>query len=263
MRYIHIFAGVGNVTAEPAVRRIGIADLRYALMRGFEDFWAMPTHVIFVSIIYPLVGLFLARLTFGYEVLPLLFPLVAGYALIGPFAAIGLYEMSRRREQGHEVSWADAFGVLRCPSLDAIAALGILLMVMFVLWLVTALWLYQALFGSHSPDSFTGFLREVLTTRDGWTLIIVGHAIGFVFAAVVLTIGVFSFPMLVDRDVGAVVAMKTSIRAVLLNPVTMAAWGFIVAAALAVGSVPFFVGLAIVMPVLAHASWHLYRRVVV
>lgn len=262
MPNLHVITGAGESAAEPVVRKIGFADLRDALMKGIEDFSAMPTHVIFVAIIYPLVGLFLARLTFGYQVLPLLFPLVAGYALIGPFAAIGLYEMSRRREQGAEVTWRDAFGVLKCPSLDGIAALGMVLMVMFVIWLATALWLYNSLFGYDSPDSVRQFLTDIFTTSRGWTLIIVGHALGFLFAAVVLAFGVVSFPLLLDRDVGAVVAMNTSFRAVLLNPVPMAAWGFIVALALMLGSLPFFVGLAIVMPVLAHASWHLYRKVV-
>jgi uncharacterized membrane protein len=262
MPNLHVITGAGEGVTEPVVRKIDFADLKDALMKGIGDFAAMPTHVIFVAIIYPLVGLFLARLSFGYQVLPLLFPLVAGYALIGPFAAIGLYEMSRRREQGAEVTWKDAFGVLHCPSLDGILALGALLMVVFVVWLATALWLYQTLFGYETPESIRAFLTEIFTTRHGWALIILGHALGFLFAALVLTIGVVSFPLLLDRDVGAVVAMNTSFRAVLANPVPMAAWGLFVAVALAAGSLPFFVGLAVVMPVLAHASWHLYRKVV-
>lgn len=258
----HVITGATTGAAEPVVRKIGFADLRYAVMKGIEDFMAMPSHVIFLALIYPLVGLFLARMTFGYEVIPLLFPLAAGYALIGPFAAIGLYEMSRRREQGGEVSWKDAFGVLRSPSLDGIAALGMILMIMFLLWLTVALGLYQSLFGTAAPETIRGFLSQIFTTSRGWTLIIVGNGIGFLFAALVLSIGVVSFPMLLDRDVGVVTAMRTSFRAVMRNLQVMAAWGFFVALALVVGSLPFFVGLAIVMPVLAHASWHLYRRVV-
>lgn len=262
MPNLHVISGAQASEVQPVVRKIGYADLKLALTQGVGDFLAMPTHVIFLAIIYPLVGLFLARLTFGYHVLPLLFPLAAGYALIGPFAAIGLYELSRQREQREDVSWTDAFGVFKCPSLDAIAALGMLLMVVFLIWLATALWLYESLFGSGSPDSIGQFLRDIFTTPQGWTLIVVGNTIGFLFAVLVLSIGVVSFPMLLDRDVGAAVAMQTSFRAVLLNPVIMGVWGFIVAAALVVGSLPFFIGLAVVMPVLAHSSWHLYRRVV-
>lgn len=260
---LHAFIGTaGETRADPVVREITIADLKDVARKGIEDFLAMPTHVIFLAIIYPLVGLFLARLTFGYQLLPLLFPLVAGYALIGPFAAIGLYEMSRQREQGREVGWKSAFDVFKCPSLDAIGALGLVLMIVFLLWLLAAMWLYRSLFDA-TPQTVTGFLSEVFTTSHGWALIVFGHALGFPFAALVLIIGVVSFPMLLDRDVGVLTAVRTSIRAVMLNPVPMAAWGLFVAVALAAGSVPFFVGLAIVMPVLAHASWHLYRRVVV
>src|SRR5262244_4677958 len=222
----------------------------------------MPTHVIFLAIIYPIFGLFLACMTFGYDVMPLLFPLAAGFALIGPFAAIGLYELSRQREKGVDVSMKLAFGVLRCRSLDAIAALGMVLMIVFLIWLTTAQLLYQSLFGYGSPESIRQFLSDILTTSKGLILIIAGNGVGFLFAVLVLTISVVSFPLLLDRDVGAMVAMHTSVRAVLRNPLMMAGWGLFVAVALVIGSLPFFVGLAVVMPVLAHSSWHLYRKVV-
>jgi uncharacterized membrane protein len=262
MSNLHVMTGASDVPAYPTIRKIDFVDLKDAFVKGVDDFMAAPTQLIFLAIIYPIVGLFLARLTFGYQVLPLLFPLVAGYALVGPFAALGLYEMSRRREQGQEVTWKDALGVLRCPSLDAIGALGFILMVLFVIWLAVALWLYGLVFGLATPHSFGQFFSDILTTTNGWILIIVGHALGFVFAVLALMIGVVSFPLLLDRDVGAVVALQTSVRAVLANPLPMAAWGLFVAALLAIGSVPFFIGLAIVVPVLAHATWHLYRRLV-
>jgi uncharacterized membrane protein len=260
MPNLHVITGAGP--AYPIVRKIGFADLNDAVAKGIADFWAIPTHVILLAIIYPLVGVFLARITFGYDVIPLLFPLAAGFALIGPFAAIGLYEMSRQRERGVEVTWKHAFDIWRCPSLDSIAALGMLLMIVFLIWLVTAQLLYQWLFGYGSPKSIGRFLSDILTTPAGWTLIIAGNGIGFLFAAFVLMISVVSFPLLLDRDVGVVVAVRTSVRAVLRNPLVMAAWGFFVAVALVIGSLPFFVGLAVVMPVLAHSTWHLYRKVV-
>jgi uncharacterized membrane protein len=263
MATFHVISGAGEAPAHPIVRKIGFADLRDAISKGIDDFSAMPTHVILLSVLYPVVGLFLARMTFGYGMMPILFPLAAGFALIGPFAAIGLYELSRRREEGLDTAWTRAFEVAQSSSAGAIAALGLLLMFLFVVWLGVAQWLYQSLFGYGSPESVEQFLTNIFTTREGWTLIIIGNGIGFLFAIAVFSISVVSFPLLVDRDVGAIVAMHTSIKAVLLNPVVMAAWGLFIAAALVIGALPFFIGLAIVMPVLGHASWHLYRKVVV
>lgn len=259
MTHLHVMVGSQASPALPAVRKIGLSDLKSALAKGIDDFWAFPTHVIFLSIIYPIVGLVLARLTVSYDFLPLLFPLAAGFALIGPFAATGLYELSRRRELGLDVSWKDALAARQSRSFDGILALGALLMMVFLLWIAVAEAIYIASFGFVSIPRF---LNEVFTTSQGWKLIVVGNAIGFLFALVVLAISVVSFPLLLDRDVGAVVALTTSVRAVLKNPLPMAVWGLIVAALLLLGSLPVFIGLAVVMPVLGHSTWHLYRKVV-
>jgi uncharacterized membrane protein len=248
--------------AVPEVRRIGVADLRAALADGVDDFMANRTDVVFLCLLYPVIGIVLGRLAFGYEMLPLLFPLAAGFALIGPVAAIGLNEMSRRREQGARVTWMDAFGVLRSPSIGAIAQLGVLLLVIFVLWLLTAEVIYAVIFGPAPPRSATAFVHSVFGTGAGWALIGVGVGVGFLFAVAVLAISVVSFPLLLDRNVRVETAVRTSIRAVLANPGTMAVWGLVIAGGLVIGSIPFFLGLAFVMPVLGHATWHLYRRVV-
>ncbi|MBN8944248.1 MAG: DUF2189 domain-containing protein [Rhizobiales bacterium] len=255
-------APVIATVAPPTILHIGPADLTDALRKGLDDFWAMPSHLLFLCLIYPIAGLYLGRLAVGFDVLPMLFPLAAGFALIGPFAAIGLYEISRRREQGLDTSWRHAFDVLHSPSRAAIAELGGVLMVLFLVWLGVALILYRSMFGDEVPRDPIDFFREIFTSRAGWTLIVVGNAIGFVFAVATLVIGVISFPMLLDRNVDATTAIRTSLQAVKANPGTMALWGLIVAGLLVLGSIPALVGLAIVMPVLGHATWHLYRKVI-
>ncbi|MGH7212088.1 MAG: DUF2189 domain-containing protein [Acetobacteraceae bacterium] len=252
----------GQHPGVPAIRRIGTADLKNALSRGLDDFRAERTDVIFLCVIYPVVGLLLAGFASGYGLLPLLFPLASGFALLGPVAADGLNEMSRRREQGAEVGWTDAFRVLRSPAIGSIVLLGLLLMAIFLVWLLVAAGLYAATLGPAAPVSIGAFAHEVFLTGAGWALIVVGVAVGFLFAVVVLTISIVSFPMLLDENVGIDVAVRTSIAAVRANPRTMALWGLIVACGLVLGSIPLLVGLAVVMPVLGHATWHLYRRVV-
>jgi uncharacterized membrane protein len=262
MANFHVIAGARETLEFPIVRRIGPADLKEVLRKGFAVVWAMPSQVFFIGLIYPIAGVILAGLAFGQNMLPLLYPLASGFALVGPFVSIGLYELSRRREQGLPTDWRYAFEVIQSPAIGSIAALGVVLLVIFMAWLFTAQALYEWLYGYKPVESLPAFLSEALTTPRGWTLIILGNLIGFVFAVVVLAMSVISFPLLLDRDVGAAIAVQTSVRAVLTNPVTMALWGLIVVGLLALGFATLLVGLAIVVPVLGHATWHLYRRVV-
>jgi uncharacterized membrane protein len=265
MAQFHVLTPADDRTADlPTIRRIGFSDLREALQQGWDDFKIWPTHAVFLCIIYPIVGLVLGGMALGYSVLPLLFPLATGFALLGPVAALMMYELSRRRELGEPPSIRAALGVIRSPGFPAIVAIGLMLMGLFLLWLGVARQLYQSLFGVYAaPDAIGPFLRQVFSTEEGWKLIVYGNAIGFVFALVAFCLTVISFPMLLDRDVGAATALFTSVRAVAANPVVMAAWGLIVAVLLVLGSLPAFIGLAVVMPVLGHATWHLYRKLVV
>lgn len=246
----------------PAIRKIGLADLREALAKGFSDFGAYRSDVIFLCIIYPAISLVLIHAALNYDMLALLFPMASGFALVGPVAAIGLYEMSRRREHGLPASWLHAFGMVRAPSFGAIVILGLILLALFLLWIGAAQVIYLSTLGPMPPVSPGAFLSDVLTTSAGWTMTLVGLGVGFLFAVAVLAISVVSFPLLIDRPVGLGVAIATSVRVVAANPGTMAAWGLIVAGALVLGSIPLFLGLVVVMPVLGHATWHLYRSVV-
>jgi uncharacterized membrane protein len=247
----------------PVIRTIELSDLHQALRLGWEDFKAVPSHAIILCVIYPVLGLVLARFVHGYSVLPLLFPLAAGFALLGPFAALGLYEMSRRRENGQPATAWDAMEVFRSPSFGAMLGLGTLLLALFVTWIATAQAIYTAVFGHEIAANIPDFATRILTTPQGWWLIVAGCGVGFLFALVALCISVVSFPIMLDRHTGAAEAMVTSLRAVARNPVPMAAWGLIVAMLLVVGSLPFFLGLAVVIPLLGHATWHLYRQVIV
>lgn len=251
-----------RVSHHPDVRKIGLPDLFHALAKGFDDFGYYRTDVMFICIIYPIASVVLMHAAFNYGMLPLLFPLAAGFALVGPIAAIGLYEMSRRRERGLEASWVSAFNMVRAPSFGPILVLALVLLALFLLWLAAAQAIYLATLGPEPPASLAAFARDVFTTEAGWTMIVAGMGVGFVFAVIVLAISVVSFPMLIDRPVGVGVAVATSLRAVAANPVPMAAWGLIVTGGLVLGSIPAFLGLILVLPILGHATWHLYRRVV-
>jgi uncharacterized membrane protein len=260
VRYFHAIRGPSR-TAYPIVRRIRPADLKDALVKGLADFLAVPSSLIFMGFIYPLYPII--GVIFFENAVELLYPIMSGFALIGSFVVIGLYEVSRRLELGLEISWTHLLALRHAPSLPSMLALGLLLIALFICWLVASEWLYVRLFGPAPPESLSVFLNEVFTTPRGWTLIIVGNAVGFAFGVVALSVGVVSFPLLLDRNVGVAVAVRTSVQAVLANPLTMALWGLIVVVSLAIGFLLLLIGLAFVVPILAHATWHLYRKVVV
>jgi uncharacterized membrane protein len=261
MAQSHILVGA-TPTAQPTIRHIGIGDLKDALRAGWDDFAAMPSHAIFLCIIYPVVGIVLAQLIFGFAILPFLFPLAAGFALIGPVAALGLYELSRRREAGLDTSASHALDVLYSPSIGAITALGLVLLAIFFVWIAVAHAIYVANFGYAMPSSLGQFIGDLFTTAAGWRLIIIGNVVGLCFAVVAMMLSAITFPLLLDREVGAATALHTSVRLVQENPVTMVAWGVIVGALLLIGSIPLFIGLAVAIPVLGHATWHLYRKAI-
>ncbi|MBC7801455.1 MAG: DUF2189 domain-containing protein [Gemmatimonadaceae bacterium] len=250
-------------SARPEIRRIGLDDLRQSLAEGWADFLAIPTQLVFLCILYPVIGIVAAQVAQGDNLLPLAFPLFAGFALVGPVLATGLYELSKRREQGLPVSWLNAFDVLRNPAVFSVAILGVVLFALLGAWLGSARAIYALTIGGVAPSDLGAFISHVQSSPQFLQLLLIGNAVGFVFALVVLTLGVVSFPLMLDRNTDPLTAVQTSIRAVRANPGTMLVWGFIVATVLALGCLPLFVGLAVAMPVLGHATWHLYRRVVV
>ncbi|TRW97829.1 DUF2189 domain-containing protein [Paracoccus sp. M683] len=253
---------VSHEMTMPGVNRIGLADIRAALRKGGEDFAALRSDVITAMVLYPVIGFALAVWAFNVGQVHLLFPLVAGFPLVGPVAAVGLYVMSRRREQGLETDWGAVFSTLTGRVLGPVLLLACLLAAIFVLWLVVAHAIWAATMGPQTYDGIMAFLNATLTTGAGWAMILVGVGVGFVFAAVVLCISLVSFPMLIDRPVGVPVALATSLAVARRNPGATMVWGLVVAVLLVLGMIPFFSGLIVVLPILGHATWHLYRRAV-
>jgi uncharacterized membrane protein len=246
----------------PVIRRIGIWDLRASLAVGWDDFRAIPSQLFFLCIIYPVVALVFWKFTAGHGLLPLFYPLASGFALIGPLAAIGLYEISMRRERGLPASWLNCFDVLRSPGLGSVVALALALVAIFVLWIAVAQTLFHAAFGDVRFSQMSDFLDALFSTRRGWFLILAGNLVGLAFACIVLAISVVAFPMMLDRNADVALAVRTSLQAVARNPMILGLWGLAVAALVVLGSLLAFVGLAVVLPVLGHATWHLYRRLI-
>ncbi|MCR9275355.1 DUF2189 domain-containing protein [Mameliella sp. AT18] len=248
-------------TTPPRTRQLTNQDLREALSAGWHDFQQCRTDVMFLVLLYPVIGIVLALAALNMDLVPLIFPLIAGFALLGPVSAVGVYEISRRREQGEEIGWLGALKVVESPRFASILVMGIYLAVIFCLWLVVAGHLYGATLGPEAPASIGTFLGG-LATGPGLVMIVLGCAIGGVFALAVLATSVVSFPLLLDRAVGLPVAVLTSIRVTRENPRVILTWGAIVTLGLVLGSIPALIGLVIVLPVLGHATWHLYRRAV-
>lgn len=251
-----------HAAAAPDVRRIEVSDLWASLREGLRDLGVARSDVVFIAIFYPLAGLLLGRLAFSMNLLPLVAPLVSGFAILGPVAAVGLYEVSRRLEAGQEVSWSTPLEVRKSPAFTSILAFGAILALIFFTWLAAAWGIYAITLGPEAPTSLGSFLSDVFGTAAGWAMIIIGTAVGAVFAAFTFAISVISVPLMLDRDVGVGAAMRASIQAVRANPRPMLMWGLIIAVAMVLGSIPALIGLMLVLPLFGHASWHLYRRLV-
>ena len=252
----------GRRTAKIPVRQITDDDLKIALRQGLDDFLDLRGDLFFAGLIYTLIGIAAVVMTTNMPLLPFFFPVVAGVGLLGPVAAVGFYELARRREAHQEVHWFNFMDVRKRPTVDDMGMVAGLLLVIFVAWLIAAGILYAFLFGWVPPQSIAQFLGQVFTTPRGWALIAIGGAVGVVFGWSVLALSVVSLPMLVDCNVSASEAVSTSWRAAHANKGELFRWGVVVTLLLALGSIPLFVGLAFVLPWLGYSTWHLYTRLV-
>ena len=245
------------------VRKIGDADLRFALKAGWEDFKDMRGDIFIAGLVYTFIGVAAVVMTTSRPLIPFFFPVVAGVGLLGPVAAVGFYELAKRREDGQkDVHWFNFLDVRKRATVDDMGIVAGLLLAIFALWLIAAGVLYVGLFGWGTPTSIGGFLTTIFTTPSGWALIVGGAIVGAIFGWVVLALSVVSLPMLVDCNVSAGEAVAASWRAAHANKPQMIRWGLTVLGLLVLGSIPLFVGLAFVLPWLGYSTWHLYTRLI-
>lgn len=246
----------------PTVRRIDGGDLRWALTEGWRDFRAKRGDLIFAGLIYTAIGIAAAMLALDDRLLPLVFPLGAGLSILGPVVAAGFYELARRRELGIDAGWGHFLDPLNGRNPAGLVMLALGLIVLFLAWLAAAWGLYHGTLGRLHPVGIRAFLAALFGTGEGWTMIVVGNLVGLGFAAATLVLTVVAAPMLVDQPVDALTAVESSLKAARANPGAIARWGLWVAVLLVLGAIPAFIGLAVVLPVLGYATWHLYTRLI-
>ncbi len=247
--------------ADPVVRPIAAADIAEALGQGLRDFQAMPLLGLIFGGLYVAGGILIVLSLTAFGMVYLAYPIAAGFSLIGPFVAIGLYEMSRRREAGQPVTLGAIWSAVR--SRTELGWMAFVTLFIFLVWMYQVRLLIALILGINASfSSIQQFITVVLTTSEGLLFLAVGNAIGAALSLILFSLTVVSFPLLLDRDVDFVTAMVTSVRAVVTSPVPMIGWAAVIVVVLMVSSIPYFLGLLVTLPVLGHATWHLYRRIV-
>jgi uncharacterized membrane protein len=246
---------------DPVVRRVTVADIAEALIQGLRDFQAYPVYGLVLGGLYAAGGTAIVLCLTAFGLVYFAYPLAAGFALIGPFVAIGLYEISRRRERGEAVSISAIWSTVRSRS--EIGWMAFVTLFFFVVWMYQVRLLIALILGLHASfSSLSEFMTVVLTTNEGLLFLIIGNLDGAALSLILFSLTVVSFPLLLDREVDFVTAMVTSVRAVVASPLPMIGWAAAITVLLVVSAIPWFLGLLVTLPVLGHATWHLYRRIV-
>lgn len=250
------------VPAMPEVNVITVADLRAVLRQGAADFAHAPLYGLFFGGVFALAGVVIVLAITRWSMPWLIYPFAIGFPLIGPFAAVGLYEVSRRLEKGEPLSWSAVLGFVWQQRFRELSWMAFVMLFIFWIWMYQVRLLIALVLGRMSFSTLDRFLEIVFTTPTGWLFLAIGHVIGAVLALILFSITVISVPLLMERELDIVTAMITSFKAVLANPPVMLGWGVVVTLAVILGSLPVFLGLLVVLPVLGHATWHLYKRAV-
>jgi uncharacterized membrane protein len=243
----------------PVVRRITADDVYAALRDGWADFRAVPAFGLFFGGVYALLGIVIFLTLWAIDEPFWIVPFAFAFPLIGPFVAVGLYEVSRRREEGLPLDWSEILGVVWSKRDSQIPSMAFVVLAGFMVWMWAASILIIAFLGrlGHFTD-----IGAILGSPNGIALLVVGTIVGAVIAFVLFAATAVSLPMLVDREVDYVTAIAASWKAVTTNLQPMLHWAWIIAASLAVAMLPLFLGLVVALPVLGHGTWHLYRRVI-
>jgi len=244
------------------IRTLKRDDLIVCLLQGWRDFVAAPLYGLFFGGIYALGGVILLALFLALRLPWIGYPLTMGFALVVPFVAAGTYEVSRTLERGEALSWGKVLGSIWSRSGKDLGWMALVTVFALIIWVDFAIFLFLMFYGLHIP-TVNELVVAVLSTSRGLLFALVGNLLGAIIAMFVFSITVVSFPLLVDRDVDFVTAMLTSLRSVLNNPLQMIAWALLIALFLGASILSGFIGLFITLPVLGHASWHLYRKLVV
>ena len=256
-----IVASISGKT-DPAVQRIGAADIIDALGKGLRDFQAMPVYGLVLGALFAAGGNAVIHATTVFGMSYLSYPLAAGFVLIGPFAAIFLYELSRRREAGRPIVLREVWTTI--IGRGEIAWMAFVTIFIFVIWIYQVRLLMALFLGlKMSFASIQQFMTVVLTTNEGLVFLIAGNVVGAALSLVLFSLTVVSFPLLLDREVDFITAMITSVRSVVMNTIPMIGWAAAIVVLMIVSCLPYFIGLLVTLPVLGHTSWHLYRRLVV
>ena len=243
------------------INNIEFSDVIDSLGKGIQDFRNDPKYGLVIGGFYAIGGLFLLALLYVFDLPYLFYPLTTGFALVAPFSAAGFYEVSRRREQGEEVSWKVVFSAMRLCCGKDLAWMAVVTVFSLIVWVDFAVFIYLMFFGLNAI-SLPDLINAVLTTPSGALFFFIGNFFGAVFALTIFSLTVVSFPLLYDKDVDFVTAMITSVKSVGQNPKAMLIWLFVIGMSLIVSFMTLLIGLFFALPILGHATWHLYRRLI-
>lgn len=246
----------------PVIRSVNAGDISAALNAGWADFLAAPRYGLFFGGFYVLGGIFIFLCLVVFDMRWMIFPVAIGFPLAGPFAAAGLYEVSRRLERGQPLVWREILSVVVKQQRREFGWMAFTTLFIFWVWMYQVRLLLAVFLGSQSFSTLEGFAGLIISTNAGVSFIMVGSLIGLVLALVLFSVSVISMPLLLDRDVDFVTAMITSVATVFRNPVPMLGWGILITAVVIISMVPAFLGLLVTFPVLGHATWHFYKRAI-